>query len=571
MARDDVVVRIAGEGGEGVISVGEILALTASHASFHVFTFRTYPAEIKGGLAMIQVRINTESVHSLGQNADVLMAFNQEAFDAYGDRICKGGIVLYDPKLVEIPEGFGFKTYPIPLHDIAVRETGGKLSKNIVALAALVRLLRIPEEKARELIVSKFRRKGAEVVQANLKAFTAGLAALDENFSEFQIAHPRKRAEEIVISGNQAVALGAMAAGCNYVAGYPITPATPILEFLMKYLPAQDGVVLQFEDEIGALASCLGASFAGAKAMTATSGPGISLMSELINIAAMEEIPVVIVDVQRGGPGTGLPTKTEQSDLHFAMFGSAGEGPRAVIAPTTIEDCFYQTIRAFNIAERYQMPVILLSDQAMAYRTKTVDIPELGRIDLVGRVTPTQKDLEDYRRFRVTETGVSPMAIPGTPGGMYISTGLEHDERGAPNYTPENHEQMMAKRYRKLETLAKELEGNNGTHEVPDGAEVGIISWGSTEGPIREALDWAKRDGLKVAHLQPKVLMPLPKKTIENFLRPLKKVLVLEENFTGQFASVLRTHFDVDPISVTKCQGIPFTAEEVYEAIKAHV
>lgn len=572
MAVKDIVVRIAGEGGEGVISCGHILGQAAAQSSLEVFTFRTFPAEMKGGLAMIQVRLSVEPVYSLGQYADLLVAFSQEAFDVHGKNMTKKGLVLYDPKFVTVPEGYQCKTYPIAIDEISIQQTGTKRAKNLVALAALVRIFNIPKDAAMKLSVQKFAKKGKEVLEANQKAFESGYSAIgdDFDFASFHLESTKTRTDDVVISGNQAVALGTIAAGCRYVAGYPITPATSVFESLMEYLPNLGGTVLQFEDEIASIASCLGASFAGQKVMTPTSGPGLALMGELINLASMVEVPIVIVDVQRGGPSTGLPTKTEQSDLAFAVYGAAGECPRAVLAPTTIEDCFYQTIRAFNIAEEYQMPVIVLTDQSMAMRTKTVTIPDFDSIELKERAKVGPDEVDGFKRYLDTKTGVSKTALPGTPGAMYLATGLEHNEIGAPNYTPLVHEKMMAKRFRKLETLAKAVEDENGTCEMPAGATVGIISWGATEGPIKEALGFAKKDGKKVAHLQPKILWPLPKKTIESFIKPLKKVLVFEENFTGQFATLLKAHFDVEPISILKCQGIPFTAEEVYEAIKKH-
>jgi 2-oxoglutarate ferredoxin oxidoreductase subunit alpha len=574
MAVKDIVVRVAGEGGEGVISCGHILGQAAARSSLEVFTFRTFPAEIKGGLAMIQVRLSVEPVHSLGSDADVLIAFNQDAFNVHGHNLTKKGLLLYDPNLVTLPEDYPFRTYPVPINEISMEQTGAKRGKNLVALAALVKVLNIPGDKARELVVRKFGKKGDEVLDTNLKSFDAGFNAIrdDFDFSDYQLESIKERGNEVIISGNQAVALGVVAAGCRYVAGYPITPATSIFEFLTEYLPNLDGTVLQFEDEIASIASCLGASFAGQKVMTPTSGPGLALMGELMNLASMVELPIVIVDVQRGGPSTGLPTKTEQSDLSYSVYGAAGECPRAVIAPTTIEDCFYQTIRAFNIAEEYQMPVIVLTDQSMAMRTKTMKIPDFDKIELKERAIVGAGETDGYLRFRDTPTGVSAMTLPGTPDGMFIATGLEHNEKGAPNYTPAMHEKMMAKRFRKLDTLAAELDKEeDGTLIIPDGAEVGIISWGATEGPIREALGMAEANGMKVAHMQPKVLWPLAKNRINNFFKPLKKVLVFEENFTGQFATLLRAHFDVNPISVTKCQGIPFSAEEVFESIKEHV
>ena len=576
MPRKDIVVRVAGEGGEGVISVATILARSAAAASWRVFTFRSYPAEIKGGLAMMQVRINTREIHSIGMDADVLMAFNQEAVDTWGDRMTKNGVLLYDPKHCEIPDDYPHKTIPVPLHDTSMAETGGRISKNIVALAALLQVTGIPSEETREQLRLRFKHKGDEVVEKNDKAFDAGLKLMAdlEGTDVYRLKKPSKLPEnKIIISGNQALSMGTIAAGCRYAAGYPITPATPVLEFLMKYLPGFGGNVVQAEDEIAALSSCLGASFAGVKSMTATSGPGLCLMSELIGLASMSEIPIVIVDVQRSGPGTGMPTKTEQSDLMYAIHGTAGEAPRIVIAPTSIEDCFYQAINAFNLAERYQMPVILLSDQSMAYRTQSLDIPEAHALQVETRAKANGNGSGAFMRYRVTDTGVSPTMVPGMENGMYVATGLEHDELGAPNYTPENREKMMAKRYRKLETLADELDRNgNGIFNQADGAKIGVIGWGSTEGPILEAIERArKEDGKKVAHFHPKVLMPLAMRKVEAFLKPLDKIIVFEENHTAQFSKYLRSHFPIQPIEVTKCTGLPFSGDEVYEALKEHL
>jgi 2-oxoglutarate ferredoxin oxidoreductase subunit alpha len=582
MPRNDVTVIVAGEGGEGVISVGEILTQTAADAGLDVFTFRTYPAEIKGGLAMMQVRVSTERIDSMGRECDVLMAFNQEAIDAYSDHILPGGVLLYDPKHGEVQNGLRRTAIPVPLHDTAVREAGGKIAKNIVALASLVRVVDIPRDVARDRIGKKFASKGEEILTKNFKAFDAGLGILNGNPDVSALALSPVGTDaaavagdrQMIVSGNQAVCLGAVAAGCKFVAGYPITPATSILEFLMRHLYGLGGVVVQYEDEIASLAGCLGAAWTGAKAMTATSGPGLCLMSELIGMASMSEIPVVIVDVQRSGPGTGMPTKTEQADLSYALHGSTGEAPRIVLAPTTVEDCFYQTINAFNLAERYQLPVIVLSDQSMAYRTRTIDSPDLEALEVFSRVTPEVAPGEEYRRFEDTESGVSPMAIPGTPETLFVQSGLEHDESGLANYTPENRMKMVRKRFRKLETLEKELEEKgNGVCDAGDGAELGIIGWGSTEGPIREAIGFARSAGVRVAHLQPKVLMPLPRKQIAHFLAPLKKVIIVEENFTGQLAQHLRAHVGLSGLNVhelNQCSGLPFTSDDVLAEIEKH-
>jgi 2-oxoglutarate ferredoxin oxidoreductase subunit alpha len=298
-------------------------------------------------------------------------------------------------------------------------------------------------------------------------------------------------------------------------------------------------------------------------------------MSELIGMASMSEIPVVVVDVMRSGPGTGMPTKTEQADLMYAIHGSAGEAPRIVLAATSIEDCFHQAIRAFNLSERYQMPVILLSDQSMGYRTKTMDTPDLAGIRLHARLGPDAESIDEYARFELTESGVSPIATPGTPGGMFVTTGLEHDEHGLATYTPANRERMVNKRFRKMETLASELvAGGDGVFDDGTGATVGLIGWGSTEGTIREAIERVRADGARVAHLHPKVLNPLPVATIERFLKPLKKIVVLEENHTAQLAQHLRANVPLNGteiVSVNQCTGLPFTADDVVAAIESHV
>lgn len=579
MPRRDVVVRVAGEGGEGVISVAEILTRSAVNSGFDVFTFRSYPAEIKGGLAMMQVRISTESLTSIGLDADLLMAFNQEAFDVWGGRMNPDGVVFYDPKHCSIPESYSFTAIEVPLHDTAMKVTGARLSKNIVALAALAKATAIPPDKPIEIINDRFRRKGKDVVDKNLSAFEAGLQVLD-NVAVIEKLHlaPASgavREGRVIMSGNQALSLGAIAAGCNFVAGYPITPATQVLEFMMKYLPGFGGKVIQAEDEISAIAACLGASYAGSRAMTATSGPGLALMSELIGMASMSEIPIVIFDVMRSGPGTGMPTKTEQADLMYAIHGTPGEAPRIVIAATSIEDCFHQAVNAFNLADRYQMPVILLSDQSMAYRTKTMDLPDVSAVERYYRDQPSSGELSDYHRYLDTDTGISPVAVPGTENGMFVSSGLEHDEQGMANYTPENRVKMVAKRYRKLETLERELNANgNGVFDDGGGSEVGVIGWGSTEGPIREAIRRAEKNGARLAYLHPKVIHPLQTEKIQKFIAPLKKVIVFEENHTAQFAQHLRAHIDFNGTAiecVNQCSGLPFTPNDVYAALEPHL
>ena len=572
MASDDLVIRIAGEGGEGIISCGEILSKAVARGGLNIHAFRTFPAEIKGGLAMFQLRAGSGLTLSLKQRVDILLAFNQEAYEAYVDNLKEDGILLYDPKLCHPDDRMqGRRQRELPLEALSSEVTEGTRAKNMAALGAALELYNVPVEYGQKLMEEYFGHKSEEVVNNNIKALEAGYQHSQVHYTEFKRRfdrHPDR--DQILVTGNEAVALGALAAGVEYVAGYPITPATPIFEFLCKELPKFGGVALQYEDEIASLAAGIGASFVGKRVMTATSGPGLSLMSETLNLASMAECPLVIVNVMRGGPSTGLPTKTEQSDLKFAIYGTSGEAPRCIMAPVSIYDCFWQVPRAFRIAERYQIPVIVLTDQSMAYTSMNIDTPDLDNIARFRRLRPEPGTPRDgFKRYALTDDGVSPMPIPGEDDLRYMGTGLEHDESGAPNYSPENHEAMSAKRFRKLKALGERITQQPMEEYEPEGTEIGVVGWGSTYGAIQEAIEMLKeREGINVAHLHPRVLSPLNEWRIRRFLGPLKKIIVPEENYTGQYSHFLKAKFGIRPIEVHKCQGIPFTSEEIYDAIK---
>lgn len=586
----DFAVRFGGEGGEGAISAGELFAQVAARTEYHVFTYITYPAEIKGGFSMIQIRVRDCTIHSMGSTVDYLVVFNQQAYDSTIKDLKKGGMIIYDPDTVTVDKELDASFYPIPLSKITNDITGGNLGKNVVALGAMGNLFNIEKKVLEKLINDRYSEKGENVIANNLKALNAGYEAGENNSWERKFSLTTKgdgKPQYMMISGNEAVALGALAAGCKFVAGYPITPATPIFETLTKLLPKVGGRAIQLEDEIASLSACIGASFSGEKAITPTSGPGLQLMGEQLNLASMLELPMVIVDVQRGGPSTGLPTKTEQSDLKFAIYGTAGEAPRIILAPSSVEDCFYQTIRAFNLSERYQMPVLLLTDQSIGYRKATVKIPDLSnmievdasvpiqevpipsadKVVITNRVAPSPEQMAEYKRFLDTPDGVSPISTPGTPGTQYLGSGLEHDENGKADYTPEMHVKMTQKRFRKLTALSKALETNPVEWEGSDDATFGVIGWGSTQGAIREARLMAEEQGIFFRHLHPKVISPLPEKQIREFLAGLKHYVVIEENYTGQFAHFIKGKFGIRPIEFHKYEGVPFTADEIYNGI----
>ena len=566
--RKSVVIRLAGESGEGVISSGDILTQAAARGGYWTQTFRTYPAEIKGGPCMYQVRMGDEPIYSHGKLVDLLVCFNQEAWTLHWDSLSPEGVILYDETAVEIPEEFLHRARPVRMEKLA-KEIGGSLrAKNMVAVGAVAGVIAFNTAPIEELVLRRYAHKQG-VAEANIAALRAGGDESGHLKASLAIVEPVEVEEDrILMSGNQAIAVGAIAAGLTYFAGYPITPASDILEWLSAKLPQVGGLTIQCEDEIASICSVLGASYTGAKAMTATSGPGLSLMTEVLGYAGTAEIPCVIIDAQRGGPSTGLPTKTEQSDLQHALYGGHGEAPRVVIAPITVEDCFWATIDAFNYSERFQVPVILLTDQGLATRMEVIHKPDTSRVELWERKTSAGLN-GDYKRYAYTDDSVSPMGIPGEEGGQYVSTGIEHDEYGHPGYTPEIHIGMQAKRWAKLAPLANGLARNElYGDEQPD---IAIIGFGSTYGAVREAVAVLRERGLSVGAFYPRVLGPFPAERVKHFAAKATRVVVPEVNFTGQLARLVRSECGLPVESHPKCDGLPFTAEDIQDLISERI
>lgn len=583
---NEVTIRIGGESGEGTISGGDIMALAAARWGYHVYTFRTFPAEILGGPCMFQVRIGNQPIKSMGDFADVLVCLNKEAYDRNVADLRHGGVLVYDPADFT-PDAGDFIAYGVPFNEIARKEVQLFQTKNMVMLGAISALFGPPLEAIVQVVeskLSKSRKANPILMEKNMLALEIAKKYVTEHLSKrdsYQLGSVEK-ADRVVLNGNQAVVAGALAAQCRYFAGYPITPASDIMEALAKELPQVGGTFLQAEDEIAALASVLGASFGGARAMTATSGPGFSLMTELIGYASMAEIPVVIVDAQRAGPSTGMPTKMEQSDLSFALHASHGDTPRMIVAPADVADCYRLIIAAFNMAERYQMPVIFLTDQSLTARVESVDRNVFKPIEIEERLQVSHNgasangyssngyigvgEAQNYARYAYTANGISPTTAPGPGAVAYVATGLEHDEHGHPDYEPEDHTAMMEKRFRKLDTAAEELPKPQRYGD--EDATIGIIGWGSTEGTIQEAVDRARAKGYKVASLHPRILSPLPDRTIRDFIRSVQKVIVPECNYSGQLANLLGAKYGLQAIRVNKFGGIPFTAGEILQAIE---
>ncbi|HIJ83013.1 MAG: pyruvate flavodoxin/ferredoxin oxidoreductase domain protein [Magnetococcales bacterium] len=567
MGKKDLVIRVAGEGGEGVISTGDFIAAACARAGQEIYTFKTFPAEIKGGYAMYQVRTSLEPIFNQGDTFDVLCAFNGEAYEVNRPFLRPGTAFVYDYPdgdfEPEIPPGVF--AYPIPMSKTA-KELKSYRSKNMVALGALSILFNICEKTLVEVIVDKFKSKGPENLNFNLEAFHKGRSLVESVVKEdpWRVDDPVDPKDVLIISGNEAVGLGAILGHLRFFSAYPITPATEIAKFVATHIPKVMGVLIQAEDEIASLSQVLGASYAGKRSMTATSGPGLALMGEMLGMASMSETPVLVVNVQRGGPATGMPTKHEQSDLFLAIHGSHGDASRIVLAVEDVNDCIHMTAEALNLAEHFQCPVILLSDGSLAFSTQTVPAPKVDAIKIVDRKRWNGEG--EYKRYILTDDGISPMADPGTPGGMHVATGLEHGPTGAPNYASANHEAMHRKRFGKLDAVVNLIKPTQVDGEGH--ADVGIIAWGSTIGVVREAVTRLRAEGVKVKGFYPKLMWPMPVAQYEEFARGCNKILVPEVNFQGQLSHFIRAETSLAPISMTICGGIPFIPIQIMNKVR---
>lgn len=581
----NIVIGIAGSGGDGVISAGEILVNAASSEGLFVFMLKSFGAQIRGGESSVRVRMSDLPVQSQGDRIDIMVVLSWSNYLRFRSELLLEEKVMIvsdidDPMpddevpLTKEQREFWYK---IPFSRLSKEQTGSLQSKNIVMLGAISELFSLPKLAFQKSIEKKFKNKPPEVTESNIKAMKAGINYVEENIKKIDplIFEYESREPRLVMQGNEAIAMGAIYAGLDFYAGYPITPSTEIMEWISRYLPQRDGTSMQMEDELASINAILGASFAGKKAMTATSGPGISLMNEGIGLASMAELPVVIVNVQRGGPSTGLPTKTEQSDLMQAIWGSHGDSPRVVMAPCDVEDCFDCAVLAFYISEKYQMPVIILSDQFIGHRKESINPKAIrggktGFRKLYHRDTPAEEDLKDYRRFRNTETGVSPMSYPGIKGGEYLGSGIEHDERGFPRGDAENHARMTEKRWRKMEYIKKEFRFER--FYGPTESKLGIIAWGSTKGVVKEAVNKANAIGIPVSALVPQLIYPFLIEPFKEFIQNKNRVIVPELSYAGQFRRYLRgfvrfAQYGVRVIPLRKTGGAPFAVEDILNKI----
>ncbi|SFQ00090.1 2-oxoacid:acceptor oxidoreductase subunit alpha [Caldicoprobacter faecalis] len=566
----DYSILIGGAAGQGVETLSSVFEKVLQRNGFKVFSIRDYMSRVRGGHNFVQIRFGDQELFSHADELDGIIALNEETVDLHIGRLKADGFVICDKQVAHADD----RVMALPLMEVARRVGNARVSGS-AALGAALALLGISATEVEAVYSKIFRpdiaRQNAEAVLEGSKLvqprYNLSLPGDNLSLPKNSLSLP-KEGENILINGNQAIALGALAAGCKFYSAYPMTPSTSIMNYLASKMMDAEIVVEQAEDEIAAINMAIGASYAGARAMTGTSGGGFSLMVEGLGLAGMLEVPLVIVEVQRPGPVTGFPTRTEQGDLKFVISASQGEFPRMVIAPRNAEDAFYQTVRAFNLADKYQIPVILLSDQFLADSTVTIKPFDFDGIRHERYITHTVED-KPYKRYKITPTGVSPRVIPGKiPGVTVLVDSDEHDEYGHITESADVRQQMVDKRLRKLEYLKQELQ--EPWFLGDDDFDVLILAWGSTWGPLAEAVSMLNSgQRTRYAALVFGDVWPLPTKVLVEKAKKAKKIINVEQNATGQLASLVAEVAGIFcDFSVLKYDGRPMSPRYIFEKVR---
>lgn len=581
----DVVIRLAGNSQDGIQTIGGFLARLAGRSDQDVMTYMTIPSTISGGPSIFQVRMGTGDILSAGDRADMLVAFYQHSYDAHIASLRPGGVLVYDTDHVKPnPEDHRFTAVGVPITTGTVEAVGGAgkdKGKNMFVLGFLARVFDLDVQKLANLIKERFGGKNEDIVRNAMLGFDAGYAWPQNNlrdlfyrFEAIDRATAKSGRPQVTLDGNTALAYGLIAAGVRHGAGYPITPWSSIMETLRTEFPKYGGVFVQCEDEIASVSTALGFSYSGNLAITGSSGPGLSLKMEALGWAVMSEMPLIVVNVQRGGPSTGMPTNVEQSDLMQAIYGSHGDTPRVVLAPKNVEDCFYIAIEAARIARTYSTPVLILTDQGLSSRIEAFDEPDLPKL-MVKPGPDLSERTADYKPYPLDR--LTQHAPPGAriASGKYPTvTGLEHDEMGHPTGSPKLHQQMTAKRREKIKALGASLPAPELTGD--SAGEVLLVTWGSSWGPGREALTRVRGAGVKAGHMHLRHIHPLPNGLEQTFAR-YHKVVVAELNDEGlygfgQLAMMLRARYaNPNIVSICKTDGLTFKVSEIVSGIAKHV
>ena len=570
----DVNMMVGGEAGQGVQSVGFILAKAFARGGYHIFADQDYESRIRGGHNFYRVRVKDDEVGAISEHLDMLIALNRESIELHQRELKNTGVVIFDAEKIKdiSPNG---RLLGVPLERLAQEKAGNKLMANTVAVGAALGLVKFEFDSLASVLREYFMGSGYDIAEGNVRAAKAGFDYAQENFRDTikLRVEPMAAPKRMLLSGNEALALGAMAAGCKFMAAYPMTPSTPIMEYLADKGRPFNIVVVQPEDEISVINMVIGAAYAGVRAMTATSGGGFCLMVEGLSLAGMTETPIVVVLGQRPGPAIGLPSRTEQGELEFAIHAGHGEFPRAVLAPATIEDAFHLTVKAFNLAEKYQTPVIILTDHHLASSYGTVTKFNLGQVEIERGQLLSEEEvnkLTEYKRHRITESGVSPRALPLQGKALVVTDSDEHDEEGHIIEDAETRRQMVLKRLRKMNGLRSEL-GEPWVHQAP-GAQMTLVGWGSTFGAIMEAAAMLQQDGVAANVLHLNELWPFPGEAVSSALSGDTNSIVIENNATGQLARLIRAETGIKVNrTINKFDGRPFSPEYIIRELRKGV
>ncbi|MCP4982984.1 MAG: 2-oxoacid:acceptor oxidoreductase subunit alpha [Gammaproteobacteria bacterium] len=567
MAERSISIMIAGSGGAGAMTAGAILLDAAARAGWYGLMERSYGPQIRGGEALAIVRLSNRPVATRAGTDQILVAIDWKNIERFLPefRLTPDSLIIGDTKMGEIPhciQSVGAREYQLPLTALAKEISGGR--QNMIALGAITQLIGLPDEIIVAAVEKALARKDADAQAASNDAVRSGMAEAADLPQPADLPQASAdHGERWSITGNEAAAYGAVEGGIRFAAGYPITPATEVLEWLATALPEVGGTLLQAEDELASVGQIIGASFGGAPAMTATSGPGLALMTESIGLAVAAEVPIVVLDVMRGGPSTGIPTKSEQTDLNIAVYGLHGDAPHLVLAPMSVSDCIFTMQWSVHLAETLQTPAIVLSDQSLGQTRTIIDAPPAVSFPSKRKIP---EDLNGgYQRYEDTKSGVSPMSIPGMPDGQYTADGLEHNEKGHPSTTASDHVAQLSKRQRKI------AEFDFGSHwaEIEGHGETAIITWGSVFGAVHEAVSKMSNWQDEIRLIGIRLLAPHRPKELAAALQGAKRILVVEQSMSGQFYDYLRAKYDLptETRSLSQPGPLPIAPATLYNRI----
>jgi 2-oxoglutarate ferredoxin oxidoreductase subunit alpha len=561
---------IGGEAGQGIQSIGFILSKCFARGGYHIFADQDFESRIRGGHSFFRIRISLNEIGALNKNLDLLVALNNESIDLHKDELAQDGLII-GGKLLGTYNGEKHRLLTVPFEELAMK-AGGTIMANTVAIGAVLAIIDYDINILNKILTEQYSKKGKS--EANIKAALLGYEFVKKNYDiRSEVVPLENQPRRLLINGNEALALGAIAAGCRFVSSYPMTPSTSIFEYFAQHADEIGAVVIQAEDEIAAINNVIGANYVGVRAMTTTSGSGFCLMVEGLGLAGITETPCVIVNAQRPGPAVGLPTRTEQGDLLFVIHAHHGEFPRAVLTPASIVDCFWVAVKAFNLADKYQTPVIILTDQHLAssyttaipfdYNNVVIERGELLSSDSI-------QNPSKYKRHLFTSTGISPRVLPGARGAIVVTDADEHNEAGHMIEDAETRTAMVRKRLNKIKGI--EMEKSIPKYYGSQNADIRFIGWGSTRGAIMEAVNYLNSNGKRANMLHLNQVWPFPKEQVSEFLKKAHISCCVENNATGQLARLIHTETGFKPDhNILKFDGRPFTSDYIIKDLEGFI